>query len=135
MLNEMFSSSTIPVLEQWVNFAQSRHNILATNVANIDVPGYKTRDLSVEQFQEKLQDAIETKADDGSLSPTGSRIGVDPFGKVKRELNGILYHDQSNVGLEQQVAEITKNHLQHNLALSLLNSQFRVLQSAVSERA
>ena len=126
MLNEMFSSSTIPVLEQWVNFAQSRHNILATNVANIDVP---------EQFQEKLQDAIETKADDGSLSPTGSRIGVDPFGKVKRELNGILYHDQSNVGLEQQVAEITKNHLQHNLALSLLNSQFRVLQSAVSERA
>ncbi len=135
MLNEMFSSSTIPVLEQWVNFAQSRHNILATNVANIDVPGYKTRDLSVEQFQEKLQDAIETKADDGSLSPTGSRIDGDPFGKVKRELNGVLYHDQSNVGLEQQVAEITKNHLQHNLALSLLNSQFRVLQSAVSERA
>ena len=36
---------------------------------------------------------------------------------------------------EQQVAAITKNHMQHNMALSVLNSQFRLLQSAVSERA
>ena len=50
-------------------------------------------------------------------------------------MNNILYHDDSNVGLEQQVAAITKNHMQHNLALTILNSQFRLLQTAVSERA
>jgi hypothetical protein len=44
MLNEMFANSPIPVLEQLVNFSQSRHTVLASNIANIDTPGYKTRE-------------------------------------------------------------------------------------------
>jgi len=137
MLNEMFANSPIPVLEQLVNFSQSRHKILASNVANIDTPGYKTRDLSTEQFQNKLKSAIgerdtaATTAQHGSMS----QIHVDPFDKVREGMNNILYHDQNNVGIEQQVAEITKNHMQHNLALTIINSQFRLLQTAVSERA
>jgi len=143
MMNEMFANSPIPVLEQLVNFSQSRHKVLASNVANIDTPGYRTRDLSVEQFQDKLKDAIDTRdtgAASGSLGMNGvgakgERIHIDPFDKVREGMNNILYHDDSNVGIEQQVAEITKNHMQHNLALTIINSQFRLLQTAVSERA
>ena len=32
-------------------FTEARHSVLAGNVANLDTPGYKTRDLSVETFQ------------------------------------------------------------------------------------
>jgi flagellar basal-body rod protein FlgB len=141
MLNEMFANSPIPVLEQLVNFAQSRHNVLASNVANIDTPGYRTRDLSTDQFQAKVKSAIEER-DSGGVSSLGQgglvggeTIKYDPFAKVRDDMNNILYHDQSNVGLEQQVAAMTKNHMQHNLALTILNSQFRMLQTAVSERA
>lgn len=141
MLNEMFANSPIPVLEQLVNFAQSRHNVLASNVANIDTPGYRTRDLSTDQFQAKLKAAIEERDTGGVHSlgqgglAGGETIQYDPFAKVRDDMNNILYHDQSNVGLEQQVAAMTKNHMQHNLALTILNSQFRMLQTAVSERA
>ena len=71
----------------------------------------------------------------GGPLASGERIASDPFAKVSDNMNNILYHDDSNVGLEQQVAAITKNHMQHNLALTILNSQFRLLQTAVSERA
>ena len=140
MLNEMFANSPIPVLEQWVNFAQARHGVLASNVANIDTPGYRTKDLSTDQFQAKLKAAIgERDSGVGSLGAgplaTGEQIASDPFARVSDNMNNILYHDDSNVGLEQQVAAITKNHMQHNLALTILNSQFRLLQTAVSERA
>ena len=40
-----------PVLEQVVNFTEARHGVLAGNIANLDTPGYKTRDLSPELFQ------------------------------------------------------------------------------------
>ena len=83
----------------------------------------------------ELKDAIEERDSAGPVESLGDPIHVDPFGKVRDDLNNILYHDQSNVGLEQQVAEITKNHMQHNLALTIMNSQFRLLQTAVSERA
>lgn len=136
MINELFASTPIPVVEQWLNFAQSRHEILASNVANIDVPGYRTRDLSVDGFRSQLKEAVATRdAQRSSGTASLSQVKLDPFDKVRDGMNDILRHDDGNVGIEQQVAEITKNQMQHNLALTILNGQFRLLQAAVTERA
>jgi len=59
MLSSLFQSSSLPVLEQVVNFTEARHGVLAGNIANLDTPGYKTRDLSPETFQQQLKEAIE----------------------------------------------------------------------------
>jgi flagellar basal-body rod protein FlgB len=135
MLSGLFQSTTIPVLEQVVNFAQERHEILATNLANIDTPGYRVRDLSVGAFQEHLGRAIKDR-DRGRVSTAHySTAPHADLSQVRDSLKDILYHDDSNVSIERQVAEITKNQTQHNLALAVLNSQFRLLQAAISERA
>ena len=57
------------------------------------------------------------------------------FGKVSDSLKGMLRHDDNNTSMEQQVTEIAKNHAQHNLALSLMTAQFRLLRAAITERA
>ncbi len=145
MLSSMFDSSTVPVLEQVVNFTQARHGVLAGNIANIDTPGYKTRDLSPTQFQEELKEAIDTRKQ-VAQSPTHTyntrmldrsveRVNYDGMDDVRESIKSILYHDDSNVSIEQQVAEISKNQGQHNLALSLMTSQFRLLRAAITERA
>lgn len=146
----MFNHTTIPVLEQVVNFAQMRHGILAGNIANIDTPGYQTADLSPQQFEAKLKSALESRDAPQTWSlgntPTGGPVGEsmnvlatagnesDPLREVSASLNSILYHDESNVSLEHQVTEISKNHAMHNLALTILNQQFRQLEVAISER-
>ena len=45
MLNGLFQSSSIPVMQEVINFAQARQAVLAGNIANIDTPGYKAKDL------------------------------------------------------------------------------------------
>ena len=55
MLSALFNGTTIPVLEQVVNFAQARHEVLAGNVANIDTPGYRMQDLNPTVFQTRLE--------------------------------------------------------------------------------
>jgi flagellar basal-body rod protein FlgB len=137
MLSTMFDSTTIPVLEQVVNFAQTRHGILAGNIANLDTPGYRVRDLSPEAFEARLKQAIENR---DQSAPAGSLAGADftperPLAGVGSSLEDILYHDDSTGSLEKQIAAISKNQMQHNLALSILTSQFRLLQAAISERA
>ena len=137
MSSSLFQSTTIPVLAQVVDFAQSRHAVLAGNIANFDTPGYRTRDLSPEAFRERLKEAIaEQDHHAGSLGPVSpSRSGDNlPFAKVKESLKSILYHDDSNVSLERQVTEIMKNQGMHNTALAILRSQFSLLQVAISER-
>ncbi len=132
----IFESSTIPVLEQVVNFAQARHAVLAGNIANLDTPGYRVRDLSVETFQQRLNEAVEARRQSHEpLSP--GLIGETPddaMQRVRDSMKTILFHDGSDVGLEQQITEIAKNQALHNMAIAIMSSQFRLLQAAISER-
>jgi flagellar basal-body rod protein FlgB len=148
MLSSLFQSSSLPVLEQVVNFTEARHGVLAGNIANLDTPGYKTRDLSPELFQQQLKEAIETK--NQPISPTllGDVADLSPnyaaerhedkqlaaFGKVKDSMKSILRHDGDDVSMEKQVNEMMKNQQQHNLAIGIMSAQFRLLRAAITER-
>ncbi|MBN2477093.1 MAG: flagellar basal body rod protein FlgB [Pirellulales bacterium] len=137
MFSGIFQTTTIPVLQEVVNFSQTRHTVLAGNIANLDTPGYKVRDLSVEDFQEKLHSAIESRDQPPAPRSPGEPAVEDKptLAEISKNPKSILYHDKSNVGLEYQVTEMVKNQLQHNLALSLMRSQFQLLQAAISGRA
>jgi flagellar basal-body rod protein FlgB len=148
MYQSIFSSTAIPVLEQVVGFAQARHHVLAGNIANLDTPGYRVRDLSVEDFQSRLREAIQAR--DRPARPSPAEEFVSPgelayldqpapkrdlkMAEVAKDPKSILYHDQSNVGIEHQVTEMVKNQMLHNLALAIMTSQFRLLEAAISER-
>jgi len=148
MYEKIFGSTTIPILQQVVGFTEARHHVLAGNIANLDTPGYRVRDLSVEDFQARLREAIEarheppaTNSATPGLSPGDLAYWDEPapdhdtlMAEVSKDPKTILYHDQSNVGIEHQVTEMVKNQMQHNLALTIMSSQFRLLQTAISER-
>jgi len=136
MANSMLNANTLPVLEQVVNFSQHRHTLLAGNIANQRVPGYRGRDLNVDHFQQVLRQAIDKKHNPHEpISPgvVNTRPG-DPMREVRESLNGIMFHDESNLDIEQQVAELSKNQMMHNMALGIMENQIRLLQTAISER-
>lgn len=59
---------------------------------------------------------------------------LDSFSEVRDSTRHLLYHDQSDVSLESQVTQLAKNQSMHNMAISLLTQQFRLLEAAVTER-
>ncbi len=132
MWDSWLSNSTLPALEQTAAFAQKRHMLLAGNIANRDVPGYKTRDLSVEDFQAALHDAVTQPAD---VSPGIQADGLHPTAiqRARDVSNQILYHDGSDVSYEQQVAQISKNQSMHDMSIALMRSQLQTLQVAIRE--
>ena len=153
MLSSIFNSSTIPLLEQVVNFTEARHGVLAGNIANLDTPGYTTRDLSPELFQSRLKEALETRHAPPVQSFGYGNYGnynspplvatdsadradrhLDAFAKVKDSYKSILRHDGVDVSMENQINQVVKNQTEHNLAVSIMTSQFRLLRAAISER-
>ncbi len=133
MFTQLINSSATNVAEQVANFTESRHAILASNIANLDTPGYRVRDLSVQTFQESLKEAVEAQRHPVSPGIRNYEVN-EAMRRVKDSMKSILYHDESNVGLEQQVTEVAKNQYMHNLAISVMRSQFQMLEVAVSER-
>ncbi len=155
MLPQVLQSTTIPTLTEVVSFTQARHEVLAGNIANANTPGYRTRDLSLPTFQARLQEMVTANyqrtpspspgnylpgvtalegMSPGQSSPGRITEGDTKLKEVRESLTNILYHDDTNLDLEKQVAEINKNQTLHNMALTIMANQFQLLQVAISER-
>mgnify|MGYP002624904252 FL=1 len=119
-----------------MQFTQRRHEILAGNVANLDTPGYRVRDLSQGEFESRLQRAIDQRDQTQSTRSLGNASSDtgNPLNEVSDDFERMLYHDESNVSLEEQTREILKNQGRHNMAITIMVSQFELLQAAISER-
>jgi flagellar basal-body rod protein FlgB len=107
----MIEDRMFPVLENLLTLTSKRQQILAGNVANLDTPGYRAKDIS---FAAEL---------DGSLDMSAQVIEVE----TKEKPNG------NNVDLDRELTEITKNGLQYVTLVQYLNQRIKTLRSAISE--
>jgi flagellar basal-body rod protein FlgB len=138
MYESLFNATTLPVLQQVVSFTQARHQVLASNIANLDVPGYRAKDLPVGEFQRQLAEAIRQRQEPPAFRSPGEPELPSPARLEPVEIEDLpemlLYHDEGTKGLEYQVSEMLKNQMQHNLAISLMTHQFNLLRTAINER-
>ena len=131
---DLFGQTTLPALGRTLAFTEKRHEVLAGNLANLDTPGYRVRDLDVDGFQQTLADSI--RRGEPAATMTGEPRTRDDARLGPRSTDeAIIYHDGSDVSMERQVTEVAKNQHLHSLAVTTMRSQFELLRSAITERA
>lgn len=145
-MKPLFDSSTISLLEKIAIFGERRHEVLSGNVANINTPNYRMRDLPTDEFQTALKQAVEQQRQPGAPPPSlgsensNSRKTIDElfpqrlFDAVKSPSSNITFQDANNRSIEKQVMELTKNNMMQNFAIELMRAQYGMLQTAISER-
>src|SRR5260370_2582180 len=101
-------------IERYLDLLSARQKLVASNIANADTPGYKTRDLD---FQSEYRSAIET------AQPQA--IAVDGL-KVK--------NDGNNVSLDREARLLAADALRLNLASQFMRSEMRLGLSGLPER-
>ena len=131
-IQRLLDQGSAPLLEQTLRFTAARHNLIAENVVNVDTPGYRQKDLSVEKFQAMLRDRVEDRRDSG---PGDGRVGFDDVAaELQTPQRGILFHDGNNRSMEHLMSDQAKNAMMHNLCVELLRKQFQSLELALKER-
>lgn len=129
-IERLLNQGNAPLLERVLDFTSSRHRLIAENVVNVDTPGYRQRDLSVERFEAMLRDRVEDRRD----NPLGGTSFDDIRAEIENPQRGILFHDGNNRSMEQLMTDQAKNALLHNVAIELLRKQFGALEAALKER-
>ncbi len=122
----LFDQTTLDATIRTAAFTERRHHVLAGNVANLDTPGYRSRDLDLDAFQRTL-------AQPTGL-PSGNESLIDAAG-LRTADDAIVYHDESDVSIERQVMRIAKNRHLQDFAITTMRSQFALLRSAITENA
>jgi len=129
-IERLLNEGSSPLLERMLQFTAARHRLIAENVVNLDTPGYRQKDLSVEKFQAMLRDRVEERERYGP-----GQVG---FEDVKEELehprDGILFHDGNNRSVDQLMSDQAKNALMHNMIVELLRKQYEQMTMALRER-
>lgn len=127
-IEQLFNQDSAPVLEQVIRFTSARHKLIAENIANVDTPDYRQKDLSVDRFQSQLRAKLEARR----RSPSTSLDDLDI--RPNNPTAGILFHDRNNRSMEQLATDMAKNAMMHNMAIELLRKQLQQLDMALRER-
>src|SRR3954449_9221312 len=100
-------------LQRYMDLLSTRQKLVASNIANADTPGYKTKDLDF-QFE--------------YLSLTqGTQPNVIETQGLK------IKNDGNNVGLDRETRLLAENAIRFNVASQLLKSQIRQLRTAIQD--
>jgi flagellar basal-body rod protein FlgB len=128
--------TTIPLLEKIAVFGERRNLVLAGNVANVDTPNYKRRDLPVEAFETALREVIRggtARTDQASAGTAG--LPSDLFQASLAGSPSLTFQDNSDRSIEREMMEMTKNLSMQRFAITLMNAQMGMLQAAIREQA
>jgi flagellar basal-body rod protein FlgB len=114
----MIDTPAIRGLERVLDQSAFRHQVIASNLANIDTPGFKTRDIR--EFAGALEQAM--AGDDPA-----------PFRPVAHPIRGLLERaDGNNVSVERESLLLAQNQLRFQVAAQFLKAEFHRLTTAIT---
>ena len=108
----------IQLLERYLSVTAERHQLIVGNMANIDTPGYHSRDID---FQAEMQRVRNQNG--ASLFPA---VAVNVPGLAERP-------DGNNVDLEREGLKLSETQMRYQIGVQLVKSEFHRLLSAINE--
>jgi flagellar basal-body rod protein FlgB len=100
-------------LEHYMDLLSARQKLVASNIANADTPGYKSKDID---FQFEFMSQIKN----------GSPNVVETQGLVVK-------NDGNNVSLDREARLLAENALRFQVASQLMKSQLTIVRTAIQE--
>lgn len=96
-----------------MDLLSARQKLVTSNIANVDTPGYKTKDLD---FQSNFQSFL----NNGSIDAT--------------QVSGLpAKNDGNNVDLDREARLLAENAMRFSVATNLMHSQLKLVKDAIKE--
>lgn len=98
-------------LDRYMTLLSERQSLVASNIANADTPGYKTKDID---FESAFQDAL---------------TNIPPEAE---DVSGLtLKDDGNNVSLEREARLLAENQMRFSVASNFLRAQLQMTRMAI----
>jgi flagellar basal-body rod protein FlgB len=129
-VDKISDSAIITALGRQMNRAVARETIAASNLANLETPGYRAQELDFDAALEReLGGSIRLAATAPGHQPIGGEGGARA-----REAGGLTTRrDGNNVQLDRELLSLTKAAGEFNAAQTALAAKFRLVRYAINE--
>lgn len=126
-------------LEKSLDTYTKRAEALANNIANVNTPNYKRKDVQFESFLEKAiyedgRSLVGIKTDKKHF-----KIGFDDSlseieGKLIEENSTTMRNDGNNVDIEKEKVEQAKNNIRYQFASTRISQNFNIIKGVIKNK-
>jgi flagellar basal-body rod protein FlgB len=100
-------------MEQYLDLLSARQKLVASNIANLATPGYRTRDIDFQfEFESQVAGGIPNVYEPAGLT---------------------VKNDGNNVSLDRESRLLAENAMRFNVVTNLLKNDLKMLKSAIDE--
>ncbi len=129
----MKASSVTDLLFNQLSFRSDRQNVISSNIANINTPNYKTKELVFEDELKKVDDSKDLK-----MYTTNSKHLTASFDTPKMNEANLIQvkgleeqNDGNNVNLDTQMSEMSKNKVIFDALQSSIKKDSTLFRSVI----
>ncbi len=129
---------TMKAIESSLRFREMRQELINSNIANAETPGYKAKRLDFEKALARAID-VDRQMAMNMDDPRHFDVGSGGFSNLKPEIyedpNGIVSEDGNTVDRENEMVRMSENKILYDAGVELLNKKLALLKYAInSER-
>lgn len=133
----MEASSISSKLFEQLNFRGEKQKVISSNIANINTPGYKTKELV---FEDELNNSInnnslQMKATNSRHMSNVNSSTANSNPKLMEVENLEEQNDGNNVNIDTQMGEMSKNKVLFDAIQSSIKRDSRLFRSVVESSA
>ena len=114
---------TFHAIERSLDVTKKRHGLITSNIANLDTPGYRAKDID---FRNALKNALEAPS-------------VDLFRTNPRHFGSKIYYPESpssgtdSVDIDKEMSKLAENNLRYRASVEVLLRKLSKLKFAITE--
>lgn len=118
-------SDGFKVLEGLLYITKARHSLITANIANVDTPLYKAKDIKFDMNlkEEAMALKVTAKSHIGNSEPV---VSTEMRGESTQP-----WLDENNVELDMEVAKMTENAILYQAGINMLSSKIKMFKSAL----
>ncbi len=126
MINDIVFDKTLKMIEDRLNLNSMNQKLISSNLANINTPGYRAKGLS---FETALRQSLEEEVLQMVRSNPGHLAPDEPLQAMQTP----EVVETGPVDLDNEMVALTKNSIEYQHMVGILNKKFSMLKTAITE--
>ncbi len=128
-------SSQILLVGKVMDLQLQRQNVINSNLANVNTPKYKPREL---EFEDELQKALGLDLKGNMSATSGAHLpttfNVNSFqGEWHKKFTPREVHGEDRVNLDKEMTKLAKNQLHYTALSQVMQKSFEGIKTIIQE--
>jgi len=129
------NDKTLKALTTALNFREMRQELISSNVAKANTPGFKAKKMDFEEALARALD-VDGQMQMNVLDGRHHNVGNGGFNNLEPEIyddpNGVVSENGNTVDVEAEMARMAENKLMYDALVQLINKKMGIMKYAIN---